>query len=198
MERKKKINITTIVAIALFIAIAIIIFALFTSKEEDTANIYVGNLEVILKEDWPEDVPETGIEKNSKQVWGESVAEKKAYVRMRFIPIVEYYFVGQEDGVEIAEWRTAPLSQQYIKLNIADNDDWVKDGEYYYYKHILNPKESTTKLDLNWEVIELPSTISKYTDIRTNVRVNLEYAQPSNDMWKDTFQIDELPDGVDR
>ena len=143
-------------------------------------------------------MPETGIEQYNKKVWGESIAEKKAYVRMRFIPIVEYYFVGQEDGIEVAEWRTAPVSQADVKLTIADSDDWVKDGEYYYYKHILNPREATTKLDLSWEIVELPSTLSQFTDIRANVRVNLEYAQPSNDMWKETFQIDELPDGVDR
>ena len=198
MDKKKKINITSFIAIVLFIAIALIIYALFTSKEEDKVNINVGNLEVVLREEWPEDVPETGIDRHSKQVWGESIAEKKAYVRMRFIPIVEYYFVGSEDGIEMAEWRTAPISQEYIRLTIADNENWVKDGDYYYYKKILNPSESTDKLDLNWEIIEIPSTVAQYSDIRGNVRVILEYAQTSNDLWKDTFQIEELPEGVEK
>lgn len=198
MDKKRKITITSIVSIVAFVTIALIIFALFTSKEEDTANIYVGNLDVILKEDWPETVPETGIERNNKKVWGESVADKKAYVRMRFIPIVEYYYVGQEDGVDIAEWRTAPISQEYIKLTIANNENWVKSGDYYYYKSILDPKKTTDKLDLNWEIIELPATLSNYSDIRTDVRVILEYSQVSNDIWKDVFKIDELPEGVER
>ena len=77
MDKKKKINITSIIAIVLFIAIALIIYALFTSKEEDKVNINVGNLEVVLREDWPDDVPETGIDRHSKKVWGESIAEKK-------------------------------------------------------------------------------------------------------------------------
>ncbi|MBE5965123.1 MAG: hypothetical protein E7252_09450 [Lachnospira sp.] len=198
MERVKKVRVVSIIGIAMLIVAVFVVYALFTSKEEDTAKIYVGNLEVILQEDWPKDVPETGIERNNKKVWGESVADKKAYVRMRFIPVVNYQFVGTEDGVEISEWRTAPIPQEDIRVTIADNENWVKQGDYYYYKKILQPRETTDKLDVSWEVLELPSTLTKFENLRVDVRVLLEYSQTSNEVWKDIFQIDDLPAGVER
>ena len=35
-------------------------------------------------------------------------------------------------------------------------------------------------------------------NIRADVRVILEYAQASNNMWKSIFQIEELPQQVER
>lgn len=197
MKRNKKIIIGSSIALVLIILISTIALALFTSRQEETAKINIGNLDVILEEDWPEDVPEIGIERNSKTVRGKSVAEKKAYVRMRFIPSIEYYYEAEEDGKQIAEWRTAPISQNYIKLTIDGKDNWVKQGEYYYYKKILNSKKSTEDVDLTWEIIEIPSTIKDYK-IRTDVRVLLEYSQVSNEVWKTIFQIDDLPESVER
>lgn len=197
MKRNKKIIIGSSIALVLIILISTIVLALFTSRQEETAKINIGNLDVILEEDWPEDVPEIGIERNSKTVRGKSVAEKKAYVRMRFIPVIEYYYEAEEDGKQIAEWRTAPISQNYIKLTIDGKDNWVKQGEYYYYKKILNSKKSTEDVDLTWEIVEIPGTIKDYK-IRTDVRVLLEYSQVSNEVWKTIFQIDDLPEGVER
>lgn len=197
MKKNKKIIIGSSIALVLIILISTIVLALFTSRQEETAKINIGNLDVILVEDWPEDVPETGLERNSKTVKGESVAEKKAYVRMRFIPVIEYYYEAEENGEQIAEWRTAPIPQNYIKLAIDGKDNWVKQGEYYYYKKILNSKESTENLDLSWEIIEIPGTLKDYK-IRTDVRVLLEYSQVSNEVWKTIFQIDDLPEGVER
>lgn len=197
MNKRKKVIITCAIISVIIIVVSTIVLALFTARQEETAKINIGNLDVILVEDWPDDVPETGLERNSKTVKGESVAEKKAYVRMRFIPVVEYYYEAEEDGNKIAEWRTAPISQEYIRLTIDGKDDWVKQGDYYYYKKILNSKESTTDLDLSWEIIEIPSTVAKY-QIRTDVRVLLEYSQISNEIWKNIFQIEDLPEGVER
>ncbi len=198
MKKNKKIIIGSVVASVLIILISTIVLALFTSKQEETAKINIGNLDVILEEDWsPEEVPEIGIERNTKTVWGKSVADKKSYVRMRFIPVIEYYYEAEENGTQIAEWRTAPISQSYIKLTVDTHDNWVKQGEYYYYKRILNPKEVTESLNLSWEIVEVPSTIKDYK-IRTDVRVVLEYSQVSNEVWKTIFQIDNLPEGVER
>lgn len=199
MKKNKKVIIAIFIAVILVILISTIVFALFTSKQEEMAKVNIGNLDVILVEDWPdpEDVPEIGIDKNFKIVKGESVAEKKAYVRMRFIPIIEYYYEAEENGKQIAEWRTAPISQNYIKLTIDEKNNWVKQGEYYYYKKILNSKESTDEIKLSWEIVEIPSTIQEYK-IRTDVRVLLEYSQVSNEVWKTIFQIDDLPADVER
>lgn len=62
MKRNKKIIIGSSIALVLIILISTIVLALFTSRQEETAKINIGNLDVILEEDWPEDVPEIGIE----------------------------------------------------------------------------------------------------------------------------------------
>lgn len=197
MKKNKKVIIGCLIAVVIIILVSTIVLALFTSRKEETAKVNIGNLDVILVEDWPDDVPETGIERNSKTVKGESVAEKKAYVRMRFIPVIEYYYEAEEDGKQISEWRTAPISEEYINVTIDDKGNWVKQGDYYYYKKILNSKESTTDLNLSWEILEIPGTIKDYK-IRTDVRVLLEYSQVSNEMWKTIFKIENLPEGVER
>ena len=153
-----------------------------------------------MEEDWPDDVTEFGIERNQKKVWGRSTGDKKAYVRMRFVPIVEYYYVEKDDNdnITLAEWRTAPIPQENIRVKVKNASDWVLQGNYYYYKSILNPGETTSKIDIEWEVYEMPSEIARYEKIRTDVRVILEYAQTTNDAWKELFQIEDLPSGVER
>lgn len=198
MGNKKKIIISATI-IALLI-ISTVVWALFTARKDDAANIQVGEIEVVLEEDWPDDVTEFGIEKNQKKVWGRSTGDKKAYVRMRFVPIVEYYYVEKDDNdnITLAEWRTAPIPQENIRVKVKNASDWVLQGNYYYYKSILNPGETTSKIDIEWEVYEMPSEIARYEKIRTDVRVILEYAQTTNDAWKELFQIEALPSGVER
>ncbi len=198
MKKNQKIVIVSVAILVAIILTVTIVYALFTSKKEETAKINVGNIEVILREDWPDDVDDVGIEKNSKIVKGESIAEKKAYVRLRFIPVVEYYYEGTENGEKVAEWRTAPIAQEYINLKIEGKENWIRQGEYYYYKNILMPKESTDELKLEWELTEVPKGLTKYEKIRVDVRVLLEYSQVSNEIWKEIFQIDNLPEGVER
>ena len=198
MKRNQKIVMVSVAILVAIILTVTIVYALFTAKKEETAKINVGNIEVILREDWPDDVDDVGIEKNSKIVKGESVAEKKAYVRLRFIPVVEYYYEGTENGEKVAEWRTAPIAQEYINLKIEGKENWIRQGEYYYYKNILMPKESTDELKLEWELTEVPKGLTKYEKIRVDVRVLLEYSQVSNEIWKEIFQIDNLPEGVER
>lgn len=198
MSKNKKIIIASIAIIVVIATISTFVWALFTAKDEDKATIKLSTLDVVLKEDWPEeDVPETGLDRHSKKVWGESVADKKAYVRMRFIPVVEYLYEAEEEGNSISEWRTAPISQDYISLSVKHNDNFVKDGEYYYYKKILNAHETTEQMELEWQIIELPSTLANYK-IRTDVRVILEYSQTANEVWKDVFKIENLPEGVEK
>ena len=119
---------------------------------------------------------------------------------MRFIPIVQYLYEtkDEEGNVLSSEWKTASISQDNINIKIKNADDWILQGDYYYYKKILKPGEVTSKIDLEWEIYEMPSEIARYENIRTDVRVILEYSQTTNDAWKDIFQIYTLPDGVER
>ena len=198
MKNKKKIIIASVIVVLIICITSTIAFALFSSRQEELARINIGNLDVVLEEDWPDDVSEEGIDRNTKKVKGTSVADKKAYVRLRFIPVVEYFFEGEENGQQVAEWRTAPIAQEYIKIKVENNQNWIKQGEYYYYKKILKPRKSTEELSLSWEILEIPSTIARFDKIRTDVRVLLEYSQVSNEVWKDIFQINDLPQGVER
>lgn len=202
--KKQKMIIGGSVIIALII-IASITYALFTATEQDSATIDIGEINVVLEEDWPENVSEFGIERSQKKVWGESTGDKKAYVRMKFVPVVQY-FVQEKDNeqnVISEEWKTAPIAQEDINISLSNDENWILQGDYYYYKKILNPGETTDKIDLSWEVYEMPSVVAGYQDddgkgIRTDVRVILEYAQATNDAWKEIFQIENLPGGVER
>jgi len=123
-----------------------------------------------------------------------SAAEGDAYVRVRCIPIVEYY--KKDAAGEEGQWITAPVPQENIIVAI-NADEWVNDGEYWYYTKVLKGFEKTDVINIDWQVTELPTEISG-NDIRTDVRVILEYAQASNNMWKEIFQIDDLPAEVER
>lgn len=195
----KKLAIIAIVIVSVII-ITSIVWALFTAKQTDNAQVKIGDIEVELIEDWPDDVPEYGIERNQKKVWGKSVGDKRAYVRMRFIPVVQYLYEEKDDddNVIVSEWRTASISQDDVKVKVSNAEDWALKDNYYYYKQILEPGETTSKIDLEWEIYEMPSEVASYENVRTDVRVILEYAQTTNDAWKEIFQIESLPDGVER
>ena len=199
-NNSKKIIIACAIFATIMIVVSGFVMALFTARQEETKRISIGNLDVILEEDqeWEETEDPNGIEKYTKNVKGKSVAEKKAYVRMRFIPVVEYYYEAEENGTQVAEWRVAPISQEYIKVTVDTHDKWVKQGDYYYYTKILNPRETTDAMDVSWQIIEIPAPVAQYEKIRTDVRVLLEYSQTGNEIWKEIFQIDNLPEGVEK
>lgn len=208
-EEKSKIsNITVIIILSILVVVIAALgtaWALFSDKEEDNSQIQIGNINVDLLEDWPkpgesvnsdnpdETYDEFGIRKYEKSVQGHSTGDIPAYVRIRCIPIVQYYRV--EDESKTGNWITASIEQEDIVLHI-EGEKWVRDGDYYYYKEILNKDEKTGVLNIDWQLSELPSTIQEY-DIRTDVKVILEYAQTTNDVWKEVFQINELPEGIE-
>ena len=193
---------------AIIVAIAILIpigFALFSDKENKQSEIRIGTIQVDLVEDWPdrgdtittdddqtETYDEFGISKKTKQVWGESKGNLDAYVRIRCIPVVEYN--NRKDGT--GDWVTVPVAQGDIVVTVT-GADWIQQGDYWYYKNILKPTTDTSKMQIGWNITELPSELEGYA-VRTDVRVILEYAQTTNDKWKDLFQIENLPEGVQR
>ena len=210
----KRISSRTIKLIIIGILIAILAilvpvgYSLFSDTDNKDTNARLGEIEVELIEDWPKPgdeytpptdpenpnpVPETyneyGIKKYSKQIHGHSRAELDSYVRVRCIPIIEYKNPSTE------EWITVPVTQDNIIVNIT-GDTWVNEGNYWYYTKVLKENENTDNMNISWEVAQVPSEIAEYP-IRTNVKVLLEYSQASNDAWKNIFQINELPEGVE-
>lgn len=208
-------NIKLVVIVALLIAFIVLIpvgYALFSDHKQDTATAKVGKIEVILKENWPErgesdpngepgdKYDEFGIKKYTKNIWGQSVGDLPAYVRVRCIPIVEYY-VEPATGETEGKWITAPVPQENIQVLVTakDNSDvttWIQGGDYWYYKNILPAGADTASMTVDWQVVELPSELSGKR-IRSDVRVILEYSQTTNNKWKEIFKIDALPEGVE-
>lgn len=210
-KRILKINIKTISVMVLLIILLILIplgYALFSDTETDNSEVKIGTIEVRLIEDWPkigEVIPEKpdevynefGLERTYKTIYGESIAELDSYVRVKLIPIVEYY---NDDN----QWITIPVAQEDIVMNV-EADDWVQSNNYWYYTKILKGSQNATQEDdsktgemaINWQITSIPSGVSEYP-IRTDVRVLLEYAQTTNNMWKDLFQIEDLPAEVER
>ena len=212
-KSNKSLMFVLIVALLMvFIALIPIGYALFSDYKQDSANAKIGKIEVVLKEDWPErgdtyndgqdedTYDEFGIKKYTKQVWGHSVGDLPAYVRIRCIPIVEYYIEPAERETQ-GKWITAPVEQDNIQVKVTakDNSDkttWVQDGEYWYYKNILPAGADTAPMTIDWQIIELPAELSG-KKVRTDVRVMLEYSQTTHDKYKEIFQIDALPEGVE-
>lgn len=202
--RNKKIIIIAILFLLLIMLIPIG-YSLFSDVKNNETGVKIGKINVVLKEDWPEigdvdpenpteEYDEFGIKRYTKVVKGVSTEEQDAYVRIRCIPVVEYYVQGENEGE--GEWITAPVEQEDIIVTM-NSDDWVKQGDYWYYKKILKGKTETAPLNIDWQIVEIPSQI-KSNKMRTDVRVMLEYAQVTNNMWKEIFQIDDLPTEVER
>lgn len=202
--KNKKILIIAILFLLLIVLIPIG-YSLFSDVKNNETGVKIGKINVVLKEDWPEigeidpenppeKYDEFGLKRYTKVVKGASTEDQDAYVRIRCIPVVEYYIQGENEGE--GEWITAPVNQDDIIVTM-NSDDWVKQGDYWYYTKILKGYAETTPLNIDWQIVEIPSQI-KSNEIRTDVRVMLEYAQVTNNMWKELFQIDDLPAEVER
>jgi hypothetical protein len=193
---------TILIAVALAIGVG---YALFKDKDSGSLNLTVGEVEVTLTEDqdWEQNDDEYGLEKYTKVVKGvASNTSRPAYVRIKAIPIVQYYEEietatsaepSQGEGNETTgKWVTAAVPQDEFVVNISGTN-WVKSGDYWYYTSPIEQGEQTTDLNVAWQIVEIVSDLAKKDHLRTDVRVVLEYAQAENDVWKTVFQINQLP-----
>lgn len=200
MKNKKCVTIKSgIIFIMVVIAIIVLVqvaYSLFVDKEEGSTETKISKIGVKLEEDpeWEENIDEYGIEKYTKIVKGVSTEQTDTYVRIRCVPIVQYYKENVESGS--GEWVTNATPQEDILITL-DGNDWVQEGDYWYYTKILKGNTQTSNLNIKWSVLELPSELSD-KNIRTDVRVVLEYAQASNNVWKDVFKIEQLPEQVEQ
>lgn len=186
------------VLLLIFIILIPIGYALFSDKDTDQLEYRVGKVVVELREDqdW-ENVPETGIEKSTKVVKGYAPTDSKpAYVRIKGVPVVQYRETvepTEPGGQSTTRWVTVPVPKENIALIFNGGDTWVQSGEYWYYTQQLTAGNYTSDLNIRWNFLELPSEIADKQNIRADIRVVLEYAQAENNVWKDVFQIEELP-----
>ena len=196
---ENKIKFELILLAALFILSLFLLLgstlAVFSDRAEDIVEANVGKIGVVLVEDFPE-TDEYGADVFEKNVRGLSVEDKNAYVRFKMVPVVEFYdSEKQEDGTYEWIWKIAPINSNQIQISYDGQDFIEKDG-YWYYKKILKPQEETTDLNVEWRLSEVPLEMKEF-QLRTNLRVILEYAQTTNNAWKAIFNIDSLPEGVE-
>lgn len=135
MIKKKKIIIATI-GIALVSLISLISFAsnaFFTSSDKVKNDFKIAKYEVTTKENFDP----SKYNKNDtikKEVYVENTGSLPAYIRVKIVPVWKNGLPIQVNG------------KSTVDLNIINLDSWVKIGDYYYYKGVLNPKSCTKKL----------------------------------------------------
>lgn len=159
-------------------------FALIRGSSYETNVVTIGNVDVELHEDYPNDgqtlVP--GAKDVKKEVWVENTGNLPCYVRI----LVK------------REWRNAsgttvnPLPSdlllEMISPNYINTNDWVKgttdtgDGyEYYYYQHELPVGEVTSHLmdtfDFVQEVDGVEFSTEKYGGYKGIIEVKAQAVQ---------------------
>ncbi|MBE5805718.1 MAG: hypothetical protein E7313_03260 [Clostridiales bacterium] len=170
-------------------------YSLFSDSKDEGEQVQISEVEVVIEEDevWKENDDEYGVENiTTKNIKGVSKKIGDTYVRVKCIPIVQYYDESYNNNE--GKWITTAVSSDKIIVS-GTSEYWVEDGDYWYYKNILRGLGETETLKIDWDVNEIPSEISN-KKIRTDVRVILEYSQASNDVWKEVFKIEQLPEGV--
>ncbi|WP_026896143.1 TasA family protein [Clostridiisalibacter paucivorans] len=157
--------------------------AWFTSNPEPVVNAFTaGTVEIEVNEHGFSDITNWNPgDTTNKDVSVISNGSKKSYVRVSLTP--EWHKEGYD------------LSSGNVDLILANNSDWVKQGDYYYYKHILNEGEETSLLLDEVEFIGA-ETSNDYQGAVLKISVKAEAVQASHEAYKDTWELTELPVGV--
>ena len=194
---KKAYIITPAIVIGLvFCILTPVTFAYFSAASNDSAHAQTATVNVAMHENFPQ-TDEFGAPLSTvKTVYGENTGSSMAYVRALIIPAPEYRYVGIDSSNNpIDEWRPLALPLSALQINVSSTD-WVADGDYLYYSKILNPQEVTTSLKVSVQLKD-PSALPAKTDVRLNLRVELQSAQASNNAYATVFGINQLPAGVE-
>ena len=175
--------------------------ALFTDRDGDNVDVIVGDVHVVLDEDFAAefdaDHPDYGSDTDMKVFRVISQGNKRTYVRARFFVTAEY---KDEDS---GEWITiGSVSQDDFSYSV-NAPLWI-DGEdgWWYYSQLLRPNSeggpSITEDFFIYDVAlnKLPASLED-KHIRVTITVRIEGSQATHEAWKKHFGIDALPDGVE-
>ena len=183
----KKVILAIMYLFLAFLVLSGTLYAMFSDRAFAGANLQAGTLLVQLEEDPPFDgeVPEEGADTLLKVFRARSLSTVPMYVRARIIPIVEAF--DEEENM-------------YVTINIDVNDvllsisgtDWVVDGGFIYFTQILEPEQVSEDVEVILTGIRDTNNYSNM-NIRVTVRVELEAAQVQNDLWKEIFDIQAIP-----
>jgi hypothetical protein len=173
MKMKKK---TILISMLLIICFAMgVTYAWFTYAEAKENIFAMGTVEVEVVETFTEVGNAQVGQSYEKTVKVQSKGSKKTYVRVKLFP----------------EWSNPSLPVSNVKLNLADNSDWVlhTDG-YYYFKYYLTDEQTTSPLLASVSFIELGP---EYNGETLTIKVVAEGVQTTHDAWKEVWGLDTLP-----
>lgn len=204
MKKKTLITICSSVAI-LALATTATFFAIFKDGQKAETTLSTGVIDVELIETFEGDNGGTedgtnpsgeGLTGATKIITGKNIGTQPAYVRVKIFPQLEQYFKTEK------VWDVfGGVPTNFVKYDI-DNTDWTEKDGYFYYNKILPVGETTSPITITNLVLDSPSIydeiIKKNEPLRTNMLVEMEASQSSNDLYKLNWNIDALPAEVEQ
>ena len=147
---KKKGNIIGIIVLLLVVSIGVT-FAYYTSSD-DFVNVFnTGKYKIITTEEFVS--PENWVpgEEIPKTITSTNEGTVPAAVRVSYVEKWE-----DLQGTDI----TSQVNPNPAIINFDNTSDWIKEGNYYYYKYILDPNQTTSSFIKS---VTLDSTLNGVT-----------------------------------
>lgn len=184
MKRSIPIGLLVVSLVALFVLGGTL--AWFTADAEAPNMFTTGTVDIEIDEDLDDDRNDwaPGITKK-KEVSVKNVGSLPVFVRVQLTPVW-----GSMDGEVFREDKE--LSIDNVNFNI-NTDSWVKSGDWYYYKGVLEPKGETPLL-LSSVTLDGSRTGNDYQGKTLKIYVNAEAVQAAPiEAAPDAWGLDELP-----
>ena len=149
----------------------------FVSSPSPKVNTFTaGTVKIEVQEDFSSPAEWDG-SSVGKTVQVKSLGSKRTYVRVALTPV----------------WSDPSLPVDNVQLNLADSD-WIKVGDWYYYKHILAGGDETSVLLAS---VELSSAGPEYDGKTLEIVVSAEAVQASHEAYKTVWGLSGLPGDVE-
>lgn len=199
MEKKQKLIIGVIAAVASITAITSVSFAVFSDRQIDDATIQTGD--VAISATLEGSSGNSGIEagrvsslkvgdnKNVNAVVYDIKSEgsKRAYVRAQVIPIVQNY--NGSEWVTATDVNIADVNLYVSASNDATANSWVYSDGYYYFPNVVAAGETINAY--------VGSDVVTDADTRVVYDVDIQASQATHDAYVINWGIGQLPAGVE-
>lgn len=156
-----------------------------TSTKENIFN--TGKVDIQLNEEF--NPPSKWVEGEviPKIIEIENEGSLDVYTRIRLTGVWQQRIEG--------DWVDTSLAPDNVELTMAEESEsgWIYDNGFYYYKNILPANETSSPLRVD---AKLKSGAQEYDGKRFMLKVVAEAVQTSNGAYKDVWDIEELPPGV--
>ena len=162
--------------------------AWFTDSKELDNKFTAGTVKIKINEHEFTDIDNWNPgDTTNKKVSVKSEGSKKTYVRVALTPVwgemVEEEFVPDD---------SLSVDNVILDVNTDETDDWMLSGGWYYYKGILEADAETSNL-LESVTLIGGATGNDYQGKTLRINVAAEAVQASNDAYKTTWSLDNLP-----